>query len=268
MCIKHVTKYAQCGHTGVKLEHCDIYNANPKACRGTEKYPETINDLCRKCGGGPQQKPVIEYVDPETFSFSSREPAVVPDTPSRLDSSVELVRKGNQKAIDGMKRLIRSARSSGGSSTLVDTVSEIETLGENAASYPSMNEILTESKTMIAPSSRAKPWQKITGSSSDAIRLRSNTSGSAHIIRPSAGRDMETASVVTTWTRIMSKSGGLPDPGRVEVEQVDKILYEKKGEVPQINKVVHPRRLEELAQADERLAKVRDGRGHINFNVV
>ena len=272
MCIKHVNKYAQCGHTGVKLERCDTYNANPKACRKTEKYPETINDLCRKCGGGPQQEPVIEYLDTESISSWSRVPAAAPDTPSRLDSRVELVRKGSQKAIDGMKRIIagsiRSARSSGGSSTLVDTVSEIDTLGENATSYPSINETLTESKTMNAPAFRAKTWQRIIGSSSDFIHWSSNTPGSAHIVRPSAGRDIETASVVTTWTKLMSKAGGLPDPGRVNLKQVDKVLYEDKVEVPQINEVVHQGRLKELARADERLARVRDGRGHVNFNVV
>ncbi|KAE9375664.1 hypothetical protein N431DRAFT_543149 [Stipitochalara longipes BDJ] len=261
MCIKNINNYTQCGHTGVKVERCEIYNVNPKSCRSTEKHPETINDLCRKCGGGPQQKPVINYVDTEAISSWSRNAVTSLDTTSRLDSSVELVRKGSQKAIDGMKRFIagsiRSARSSGGSSSLVDTVSETETptFGENAASYPNTNEPFTESKTFHSSRSRANHWQTVTESSSGLIHSSSNTPGSTRVSRPSAGRDNETASIVTTWTKIISKASGQPDGERAEAKQFDEDLYEKRVEAPQINEVMYQRRLAEFAKADERLAR-------------
>jgi hypothetical protein len=271
MCIRHENKYVQCGHRGVKFERCELYKDNLKSCRRTEKHTEIISDRCRKCGGGPQQEPVINYVKEEDIPSWSREAAANPDPPSRLDSSVELMRQGSQKAIDGMKRFIadsiRSSRSSGGSSNFVDAVSETET-GENATSHPSMNEPSAESKTANASSFRARPWQRLTEGSSGFIHSSSNTPGSAHITRPSAGRDIETASIVTTWTKIMLKAGGLPDTGRAEDKQVDEFLYQKRIEVPQVNEVVHQRRFKELLRADEHLARVRDGRGYINFNVV
>lgn len=129
MCIKHIKKYTQCPHTGVKIEHCEIYKANPDACHKKEKCPETINGHCRKCGGGPQPEPVITYVDFETISSWNRESASSIETPSSLNSGVELMRKGSQKAVGGVKRFIGSItsnRSSGGSSSLLDAVSETE----------------------------------------------------------------------------------------------------------------------------------------------
>jgi hypothetical protein len=45
-------------------------------------------------------------------------------------------------------------------------------------------------------------------------------------------------------------------------------LYQQEVDVSQFNVVMSQSRLEELAKADERLARVRDGRGYINFNAV
>lgn len=273
MCIKHIKKYTQCPHTGVKIEHCEIYKANPDACHKKEKCPETINGHCRKCGGGPQPEPVITYVDFETISSWNGESAFSIETPSSLNSGVELMRKGSQKAVGGVKRFIGSItsnHSSGGSSSLLDAVSETESpsRGENTASYPSTIELLAESKAVDTSTSHAKRWQRPTESSSGHILSSLNTTGGMHEIQPSHGRDIETASVVTTWTKIIAKASGIQDSGRAEFSQADGVLYQQEVDVSQFNVVMSQGRLEELAKADERLARVRDGRGYIIFNAV
>jgi hypothetical protein len=273
MCIKHIKKYTQCPHTGVKIEHCEIYKANPEACHNKEKRPETINGHCRKCGGGPQPEPIITYVDFETISSWNRESASSIEKPSSLDSGVELMRKGSQKAVGGVKRFIgsiRSNRSSGGSSSLLDAVSETESpsRGENTASYPSTIEPLTESKAVNTSTTHAKRWQRPTESSSGHILSSSNTNGGMHETQPSHGRGIETASVVTTWTKIIEKAGGIQDSGRAKISQDDGVLYQQEVDVSLFNVVISQSRREELAKAGERLARVRDGRGYINFNVV
>lgn len=273
MCIKHIKKYTQCPHTGVKIEHCEIYKANPEACQKNEKRPETINGHCRKCGGGPQPEPVITYVDFETIASWNKESASSIETPSGLNSGVELMRKGSQKAVGGVKRFIgsiRSNRSSGGSSSLLDAVSETESpsRGENTTSYSSTIEPLAESKAVNIPMSHAKRWQRPTGSSSGHILSSSNTTGGMHETQPSHGPDIETASVVTTWTKIIAKASGIQDSGRAKVSQADGVLYQQEVDVSQFNVVLSQSRREELAKADERLARVRDGRGCINFNIV
>lgn len=89
-----------------------------------------------------------------------------------------------------------------------------------------------------------------------------------HEIQPSHGRDIETASAVTTWTKIIVKASGIQDSGRAGVSQADGVLYQQEVDVSQFNVVMSQSRLEELAKADERLARVRDERGYINFNIV
>jgi hypothetical protein len=294
MCTKHIKHYIQCSHTGVQYGRCQTYVAKPQNLTDShniEKCPETINGLCRKCGGGPQKEPVITYLDSETVSSWSKETTVSPGTPSSLDSGLQLVRKGSQRAVGGVKRFIgsiRSNRRSGGNSSLLDGVSVSETespfAGENAA-YSGVSEPLAESKTVDTSRSIAKHWQRAIEGSSDPTHSSLTTTGNMHGIRPSLGRDMETASVVTTWTKVVAKAGAIRDSGSVEATQADRDLYQQRveasqserilcqqdfeiPEAPQPNAFMDQRRLEELARADGRLAGVRDGRGSVDFNVI
>jgi hypothetical protein len=303
MCIKYIRKYTQCNHTGFVFDRCEIYHANPKDPRHKpEKRPETINGLCGKCGGGPKKEPTVAYIPLKEISSLARESVTGIESPSSLDSGVELLRKGSQKAMGGMKRFIgsiRSNRSSGGSSGLLDAVSETESpsVGESAEPYSSTSEPLAENQRVDASISPARPWRRVTGNSSGLIHLNSNSNMNGILPkRPSLGRDIETASVVTTWTKVISHANGDPEP-REALPQPDRVLYQKRAEFSQVSRpmeqrrleelagadgglyqqrieaspgsvVTHQRRLEEFARADERLARVRDVRGFIKCNVI
>jgi hypothetical protein len=184
----------------------------------------------------------------DSISSWSRETTTLTDEVSSLESGVELLRKGSQKAVGGMKRLMRSVRSnrsSDGSASQLEAVSlEIESSsgGENVTLNPAVSEPLAESKTANT-SSRARHWPRPIEDSSAPIRANMNmnsiTNTSVQVIRPSPRLDVETATIVTTWPGVAS-----PVVGDRE------------------------RKVEELARADERLARVRDGRGYINFNLI
>jgi hypothetical protein len=272
MCIKHIKKYTQCPHSGGNIEHCEIYNAHPDAGHKKEKRRETINGLCRQCGGGLQPEPIITYIDPETISSWNRELESCIETPSSLKSGVKIVRKRGQEAVGGMKRFASSLRGnrSSGSSSQLDAVSGTESPSrdENSVSYLSTIEPLAESKTVHTSWSHSKRWQRSTENLSGLIHSSSDTTGGMDEIRPSLGREMETASIVTTWTKIISNAGGILDPGIVEVSQVDGDLYQNKIKVPQSGVVESQSLLQELIRSDKRLARVRDGRGYINYNLV
>jgi hypothetical protein len=69
-------------------------------------------------------------------------------------------------------------------------------------------------------------------------------------------------------TSEVEQTSRVPDPGIVEVEPVDKVLYQEKFQTRQAVVVMDQKRLEELATADARLVRVRDGRGYINCDVI
>jgi hypothetical protein len=114
--------------------------------------------------------------------------------------------------------------------------------------------------------SPARPWRRPTGNSLGLIHSNSNVTGIPPI-RPTLGRDIETASVVTTWTKVILQARGGSEPGGA-LPQADRALYQKGAEFSQVCRPMEQSRLEELARADERLARVRDVRGYIKCNVI
>jgi hypothetical protein len=307
MCIRYIKKYTGCPHTGVIYDRCDIYLNNPDTKHDIIKQPETISGVCRKCGGGPQPEPVITFLDLDSISSWAQESANIEEkeiaSTFSTDSSVELLRKGSQRAVGGVKRLIgsmRSKRSSGGSSGIPETgTSEMEwradPVGKNT--YSRIREAVDERKMVdtLGKGCQVKSSQKFIGGSLEPIHLNPGMNGKVHRVRHPLGRDAETASVVTTWTEVIglvsgaSESGKgreqddvgacekkieveqtsrVPDLGGVEVESVDKVLYQEKVQIRQAGVVMDRMRLEELARADERLLRVRDFRGYIDYDVI
>ena len=347
MCIKYVRKYIQCRHSGVIWERCEIYRANQHLCHEVDERKERVNGLCPgKCGGGPKQEAVIYYPDPATISsWTTRESGTSIDTTSSLDSGVELLRRGSQKAVGGVKRFIgsirsdrsnRSIRSSESSPVPPDTVLETESASRGKDSLPCFqtltNEPLANGKTVNTLRPRARNLQRATEDSLGATRLNSIATGSMTVIRPTPGRDIEIATVSTTWSELISQArravepkpvegwptrssqrviedssdpvavnteviSGMNDPrpslGRdiepasisttwrkvssqargdakgenSEISQSDRVLFGRKFEVSQNDQDMDRKRQEELAKAAARLARVRDGRGYINFDV-
>jgi hypothetical protein len=307
MCIRYIKKYTGCPHTGVIYDRCDIYLNNPDTKHDIIKQPETISGVCRKCGGGPQPEPVITFLDLDSISSWAQESANIEEKETAstfsTDSSVELLRKGSQRAVGGVKRLIgsmRSKRSSGGSFGIPGTgTSETEwmagSVGKNT--YPRNREAVDERKMMdtLGKGCQAKSSQRFIGCSLEPILLSPGMNGNVHRVRHPLGRDAETASVVTTWTEVMGlvsgasesgrgrekddvgacekkveveQTGMVPDLGSVEVESVDKVLYQEKFQIRQAGVVMDQKRFEELARADKRLLRVRDLRGYINCDII
>jgi hypothetical protein len=307
MCIRYIKKYTGCPHTGVIYSRCDIYLNNPDTQHDITKHPETINGLCRECGGGPQPEPVITYLDLDSISSWAQESASIEEketastfsTDSRV--GVELLRKGSQRAVGGVKRLIgsmRSNRSSAGSSVLETGTAETEwgagSVGKST--YPCVGEVVDERKMVdtLGKGCRVKCSRRCIGGSLEPIHLSQGTNGSVQGVRHSLGRDTETASVVTTWTGVIGLVNGaeesgreredgvgvcqerieveqtskVPEPGIVGVEQADRDLCKEKIDVGQTGVVMDQKRLEELAKADDKLVRVRDGRGYINCDVI
>jgi hypothetical protein len=243
MCIQHVEEYALCPHKVSKKLRCENFRSKPRIRCQKELRPETNEGLCPKCESAPLQEPTVTWIDVESIPSWITETSASIDTASNLESGVELLRKGSQRAMGGMKKLMRSVRSKRGSygspSQREAVSSEVESPsgGENAALCLRESEPLAESKT-AKPSSQARALQRVTENSSAQILANTTTTmtASMDVLRPS-GRDVETATVVTA--NVASQAYGDRD-----------------------------RRVEELARADERLARVRDGRGYINFNLI
>ena len=250
---------------------------------------------------------MITYLDLDSISSWAQESANIEEKETAstysTDTRVEILRKGSQRAVGGVKRLIgsmRSNRSSEGSSGIPET-GTLETewrassVGKNT--YPRIREAVDERKMVdtLRKGCQVKCSQRFIGGSLEPIHLSPGVNGNVHRVRPPLGRDMETASVVTTWSEVIglvsgaSESGRgrerddigvcekkveveqtsrVPDLGRVEVESVDKVLYQEKVQVRQAGVVMHQKRFEELARADERLLRVRDLRGYINCDLI
>lgn len=202
----------------------------------------------------------------------------------------------------GVKRLIgsmRSNRSSGGTSVLETGTSETEgradSVGKNT--YPCVGEDVAERKTVgiLGKGCQVKSSRRFTGGSLEPIHSSLGVNGNVEEISRSLGRNAETASVVTTWTGVIglvsgaeesgrwreqddvvncqktveaSKTSTVPDTGRVEIEAADGVLYQERIRARQANVFMDQKKLEELATADDRLVRVRDGRGYINCDVI
>jgi hypothetical protein len=303
MCIRYIKKYTGCPHTGIIYDRCDIYLNNPDTKHDITKHPETINGLCRKCGGGPQPEPVITYLDVDSISSWAQESASIEEKETAsifsTDSRVELLRKGSQRAVGGVKRFIgsmRSNRSSGGSSVPETGTSETEWRVDpvGKSTYPCIREAVDERKMVDTSGKgcRVKSSRRFIGGSLGNIRLSQGTNGSVHGLEHPLGRDAETASVVTTWTDVIGLVNGAsesgregkddvcqkrieveqtsraPDVGTIEVDSVDTVLKKERLNTRRADGVMGQKRLEELAKADDRLVRVRDRRGYIDCDVI